>query len=320
MRSLTPAVLAILAVTLFSGCGADVAGSSSSGSSTSGSPTTSGSSTAGTGLSSGGSSSSGSTSGTSPPSTGAAHAPATMAHIISYGQSISLGQYSVNKWPSDKGLPAEPIDVGSMFVGGTRPDDLSSLVPFQDSSETCNFAVWNCDYAGETPLYGAMSELQATGLRLLGSCAGRSGTAIAGLQKGTQPYQRLIDQVEAGQSLADGPYEVLGVIWIQGSADTGNTAYAGEFTQLINDLDADIRAVTHQAKPIQFYVCLPTPPDIAAIQQQVASSMPQVHISCDTTKLEHISDGKHLTAAAERQAGQMLGTDMAKEFYKEQNP
>jgi hypothetical protein len=69
-----------------------------------------------------------------------------------------------------------------------------------------------------------------------------------------------------------------------------------------------------------FYVCLPTPRDIAAIQQQVASDMPQVHVSCDTATLEHISDGKHLTAAAERQAGQMLGTDIAKEFYKEQNP
>jgi hypothetical protein len=312
MRSLTPAVLAIVAAALLSGCGADVAGSSSSGSSTSGSTTTSGSSTSG-----------GSTAGTSspsPPSTGAAHAPATMAHIISYGQSISLGQYSVNNWPSDKGLPSEPIDVGSMFVGGTRPDDLSSLVPFQDSFETCNFAVWNCDYAGETPLYGAMSELQATGLRLLGSCAGRAGTAIAGLQKGTQPYQRLMDQVEAGQSLANGPYKVLGIIWIQGSADAGNTAYAGEFSQLINDIDSDIRAITHQPDPIQFYVCLPTPRDIASIQQQVASNLAQVHISCDTTTLEHISDGKHLTAAAERQAGQMLGTDIAKEFYKEQNP
>src|ERR1700761_8698947 len=103
MRSLTPAVLAIAAAALLSGCGADIDGSSSSGSSTSGGTTTSGSSTP----------SGGSTSGTSPPSTGAAHAPETMAHIISYGQSISLGQYSVNDWPSDKGLPAEPIDVGS---------------------------------------------------------------------------------------------------------------------------------------------------------------------------------------------------------------
>lgn len=246
-------------------------------------------------------------------------APPTVAHIISYGQSLSLGQYSVADWPSDTALPSTLLNVGWMFSGGTRPEDLSSLVPFSESFQACDFAVWNCDYAGETPLSGAMSELQWTGYRLLGSCAGRSGTPIAGLEKGTDPYQRVIDQVQAGKSLAEGPYQVLGIIWIQGDSDPGNTAYAGELEQLVMDLDTDIRTITGQTDPIQFYVCLSRPTDVDAATEQVAAAMPQVHIVCDTRKLQHVSDEMHLTAGAEWQAGQLLGAAMG-HVYVERAP
>jgi len=243
----------------------------------------------------------------------------TMQHIISYGQSISLGEEATNNWPTDTSLPPQPVNVGWMFTGGTRPEDLSSLVPFQEAFEQCDLAIWNCDVAGETPLYGAMAALQWTGARLLGSAAGRGGTAIVGLMKGTDPYQRVIDQVEAGKSLAEGPYSVLGIIWIQGSSDAGNTAYTSEFEQLVMDLDSDIRNITGQPDPIQFYVCLSTADDIDIATQAVAATMPQVHIVCDTRLLQHNTVGAHLTAAAEIQAGQMLGGAMG-QVYTAQHP
>ncbi len=93
---------------------------------------------------------------------------------------------------------------------------------------------------------------------------------------------------------------------MQGEADAGNANYASEFEQLVMDLDADIRAITHQ-EAVQFYVCLPGPRDIAQAQQSVAASMGQVHIACDTATLVHDPDATHLTAATSRQAGIALG-------------
>jgi Carbohydrate esterase, sialic acid-specific acetylesterase len=224
--------------------------------------------------------------------------------LISYGQSLSLGERATVDYPTNLTIPAGS-SVGSMFVGGTRPDDLSALVPFAESTQPVDLAEWNIGIPGETPLYGAMTQLQTPGVTLLGSAAGRGGTDLAGLSRGTAPYQRLIAQVQAGHTLAS-QYSVRAILWLQGEADAGNSNYASEFEQLVMDLDADIRAITGQG-PIQIYVCLPGPRDIARAQQAVAAAMSQVHIACDTATLAHDPDATHLTAAASREAGVALG-------------
>lgn len=234
-------------------------------------------------------------------------APVEVHHIITYGQSLSLGERAVNSFPSDLTLPGGYQDVGLMFAGGTRPDDLSALVPFAEGATAVNLAEWNVGTPGETPLYGALLTIQGLPGMHIGSAAGRGGTDIVNLSRGTAPYQRLLAQVAAGQNLSKGT-DTVSIIWMQGEADSGNTNYASEFEQLVMDLDADVRAITHQG-PVQFYVCLPAVPMIAAAQQSVAAAMPQVHIACDTALLDH-SDGLHLTALSSRQAGGMLGNAM----------
>lgn len=232
-------------------------------------------------------------------------------HVISYGQSLSLGERAEIAWPSDLSLPDDYLPVGLMFVGGTRPTDLSSLVPFQESATPVDPSIWNIGTPGETPLYGALLALDARPGTRIGSAAGRGGTPIVELEKGTAPYARLMAQVEAAKRLSAGSaYRVLGIIWMQGESDAGNTSYAVEFQQLIGDIDADVRAITGQG-PIQFYVCLPAPRDIAAAQVQVAAFMPQVHIVCDTLPMQKAGDGIHLTAASSRAAGSSLGAAMA---------
>lgn len=230
-------------------------------------------------------------------------------HVISYGQSLSLGERSVVAYPTDLRIPGpdDYADVGLMFAGGTRPLDISGLVPFSESDTPVDDAVWNIGTPGETPLYGALSMLVDRPGTRIGSAAGRGGTGIVDLSRGTIPYHRLLAQVTAGRAISAGStYSVLAVLWLQGEADPGNANYAGEFEQLVMDLDNDVRAITGQSAPLQFYVCTTAVPDIAAAQRTVAAAMPQVHIACDTATYAK-SDGTHLTAASSRQVGEALG-------------
>jgi Carbohydrate esterase, sialic acid-specific acetylesterase len=244
------------------------------------------------------------------PQPGGAIPPPHTEAVISYGQSLSLGARATVNYPSDLSIPPDTENVGMMFVGGTRPDDLSSLAPFAESTQPVSLEEWNIDTPGETPLYGALTQLQSPQVTFIGSAAGRGGATIAELSRGSRPYDRLLAQVRAGQSLTQN-YSVRAIIWMQGEADAGNANYVSEFEQLVMDLDADIRALTHQG-PVQVHVCLPGPRDIARAQQSVADAVAQVHIACDSAALAHDPDATHLTAASSREAGVMLGESIQK--------
>lgn len=249
-----------------------------------------------------------------PPTASATQQAVVTEHVITFGASVSIGEHSTVNFPKDLSVPTDTENVGYMFAGGTRPEDLSSLVPFAESNRMDTPKLWNCDYAGETPLYGALSQMQGLGVRLIGSTAGRAGSTITDLSKGTAPYARVIAQVTAAQALSPGAYSVVGLIWIEGRNDGGNTAYAGQFAQLVMDLDHDIRAITNQPNPLQIYVCLPTGvPDISAAQVQVSENMPQIHIVCDTTNFPRVSDGVHMTPASSKQVGELLGAAIVSE-------
>ena len=230
-------------------------------------------------------------------------------HIVSYGQSLSLGARSVNRWPTDLTIPPEQ-DVGLMFASGVIPrGTMNALVPFADSTAPVDMSAWNIDAPGVTPLYGALLKLKGLPGARIGSAAGRGATSIAGLSKGTAPYVRLISQVAAARSLSVGHYSVPAIVWMQGESDAGNPNYAAQLQQLFADLDADVRETTGQAQTVQFFICLTATRDIALAQQQVAAAMPNVRIACDAATLPK-SDGTHLTAQGSLEAGCALGALM----------
>lgn len=232
-------------------------------------------------------------------------------HILSYGQSLSLGARAVNGWPRELSIPAEQ-DVGLMFESGVVPrGGMNALVPFADSTAPVDPSRWGIDVPGVSPLYGALLELKGLPGSRIGSAAGRGSTAIAGLSKGSAPYARLISQVTAGRALSTGHYSVPAILWMQGESDAGNPNYAAQLRQLFADLDADVRVAAGQAQTVQFYICLPATPDVAQAQREVAATMPNVHIGCDTAKLPK-SDGTHLTARGSFAAGCALGALIAK--------
>lgn len=229
-----------------------------------------------------------------------------LEHVISYGQSLSLGERATGA-----ALDAAPGSVGLMLADGVRSEGVGALVPFAEDSHAVDQAAWNIGTPGETPLYGALLALVKRPGERIGSAAGLGGTSVANLGRGSAPYARLLTQVRAAKAGAAGRvYSVPAVIWMQGESDTTNTAYAQQFTQLVQDLRADIQAISGQVEPVQFFTCLPAPRNVATAQRQVAATLPGVHVACDTRSLAK-SDGTHLTAASSREAGRMLGEAVA---------
>lgn len=229
-------------------------------------------------------------------------------HILSYGQSLSLGSRAVNNFPSDNSLPATPPNLGFMFNTGILAIDETSIIPFQQTilTDPDTLATFNIT-SGETPLTGVLMALvDYPGIKFA-SAAGRGGTNLLGLSKGTAPYARLLAQVQNAHAALG--TMVPAILWLQGESDAGNPLYIEQFAQLVADLRRDVPAITGQDAPPDLYLCLTAAPDIAQAQRKAASTLPGVHISCDTATLAH-SDGTHLTAASSRLAGLALGRDI----------
>lgn len=55
-------------------------------------------------------------------------------HIISYGQSLSVGERATVAFPGDLSLPTDYEDVGLMFSDGVRSAGTLPLVPFLESN------------------------------------------------------------------------------------------------------------------------------------------------------------------------------------------
>lgn len=235
-------------------------------------------------------------------------------HIISYGQSLSLGERSVVSYPDNLSLPTDYQNVGLMFADGVRSTGgTSALVPFAESTAPLDYLTWVTSTPGETPLYGALLQLKGLPGTRIGSAAGRGGMPISELSRGTEPYARLLRQVSTAKSVASPPYTVPAIIWMQGESDAFNGNYAADFSVLVNDLDKDIRAIKGQPKPVQIHVCLTSYAGPAAAQQAVAASNPNVHIDCDSSTFAK-ADGVHLLASGSRAAGAALGASILREI------
>lgn len=233
-------------------------------------------------------------------------------HIISYGQSLSVGERAVVAFPSDLSLPTDYQDVGLMFADGVRSlGNTAAFVPFAESTAPLDYPAWLTRTPGETPLYGALLALSGLDGDRLGSAAGRGSASIAELGRGTDLYDRLLRQVRVGKAIAKPPYTVPAIIWMQGESDEFNASYAADFARLATDLDTDIRAITGQSDAVQIHVCTPIFPTPAAAQRAVAASNPNVRIACDNTNFAR-SDDVHLTAASSRAAGLALGASILK--------
>ncbi len=182
-------------------------------------------------------------------------ASTAIEHHINHGQSLSNGSSSSAPNHAYTTFPVNPNIL--MFNGGIRPivgdqnaavppANLTSLVPAVERTDTTTL--------GETGLVAyahALNEYYGGEKRVLVSCSGIGGMTYANLKKGTLAWNNMLAQVQAAKTIADGegvPYSVAVVNWIHGEANRADSpeTYRGYLTELRDDLQTDIRAITGQ--------------------------------------------------------------------------
>ena len=253
-------------------------------------------------------------------------------YLPSYGQSLSVG------WTAKPVVTTEQKNGNLMFKGGVRPfeggNDRSAVIPRVEG-------VSPDGARGETPVSGAAGNFmrllkkrasgKASNVRFLCSADGVGGVSIGVLSKGNAPYQRILDDLTAGRELASKAGKSFSMpcfLWTQGETDqqdrkTGEW-YKEKMRALIQDIDADAKAVTGQkndvlcfgyqvASHLNYFAQNPTDyPAIAVAQLDLVLEKDSRYIM--TTPMYHFSysDGVHLTAPMSRLYGEYAGYVMYK--------
>ena len=129
-------------------------------------------------------------------------------------------------------------------------------------------SVDTADNVGTTMMEGvaaSLHEMLDEQLSLLPSylyfTAARGGTNLAGLVKGTVPYENFMIAVQRAKDLAAvvGKHVWLpAVLWVHGESDTANTSYATQLIAFWNDLNTDVKAITGQLADVQMMMAQPS--------------------------------------------------------------
>lgn len=253
-------------------------------------------------------------------------------HVFNYGQSLSVGQATPAVSTTQK------YD-NLMFYRGMRPQYdypsetaaqwYASLVPAleQQSPENSTLAETPSTGTGDAikELMLAEDNLAHTDLsyQLLLSAPGYGATTIAQLSKGSNHYNRTIEQSQYGLSLANAQnktYAVQAITWTQGESDyLGNNtqeAYYTAIRKLISDFNIDIKGATGQSKSIPLIsyqiashkVANRTVPNIALAQLQAETDDPLIYIACAMYQFTYQSSNNfHLDAISSRWLGGYYG-------------
>ena len=153
---------------------------------------------------------------------------------------------------------------------------------------------------------------------------GRGGTAIAGLTKGTAPYNRMMSQITSANAsaIAAGKTFVVNAIpYIQSETDADNSvsgpSWLTSVKQFVVDLNTDIKAITGQTTPVHLLLCQTayksaTQSQIALAQLQAVRESPLIHLVVNYGFLPYNSDKTHSTNVGYA----WLGHYIARAFYQ----
>lgn len=258
-------------------------------------------------------------------------------HIITYGQSLSVGQTdqvitSLNMFPNlicfDGVVRTSAYD--KSLTGNVYPEN--RRIGFAPLKERVN----DGDVPGalrETPTSGAVEMLALEinkfaltkfpdlAVKILGSAPGWGATTIAQLSKGGTHYPRLISDVQAGYDLSiiqGKQYKVLAVTWTQGESDylssTSTSAYKTAMIQLKTDLNADIKRITGQTDDVLIVMYQTatsnggnkTYPNIALAQLDLALNVQGFYMATPMYQMKY-NDGFHIKAESSKLLGSYYG-------------
>lgn len=249
-----------------------------------------------------------------------------LAHMISYGQSLSNGAQSIPV------VTTAQKHNSLRFTGGVRawdassPGTYSNLIPLVEQINADNthgetICSGICEYVQDANA-AAGKPHTTSNWQLLASAPGQNGRTIDQLSKGTSFYTRLIADVQAGKDRATARGQTYGVwciAWLQGENDyaagTTGTAYKTKIKQLRTDLETDIKAITGQTLPLKFITHQPSAhklfgasvPVIAQAMLEMALSEPHFYMASPEYFLPRTPvDNIHFTGpSAKEMAGQM---------------
>lgn len=173
-----------------------------------------------------------------------------------YGQSLALGEEAERITDFDS--------LTHYADGRIVTENLDHQFGYFENDELKQFAKKLVKYqkrAYELSVYTMAKHLaDATGSDTL-ICTfpgGQGATAIANLSKGTKPYEKFIENIKtAFDEACDNGwiFTVPAICWMQGESDIADypdTDYKKMLNKIREDMNADIKAITHQSTDIPF--------------------------------------------------------------------
>lgn len=173
-----------------------------------------------------------------------------------YGQSLALGEEAERITDFDS--------LAHHADGRIVTENLDHQFGYFENDELKQFAKKLVKYqkrAYELSIYTMAKHLaDATGSDTL-ICTfpgGQGATAIANLSKGTKPYEKFIENIKTAfdEACDNGwTFTVPAICWMQGESDIADypdTDYKKMLNKIREDMNADIKAITHQSTDIPF--------------------------------------------------------------------
>lgn len=242
---------------------------------------------------------------------------ADIMHVLSYGQSLSVGVGTFALLTTSQRFD------NLRFSGGVRAQDAgtdpavkyASLVPLIETGPGPSGSAMESPIGGATDM---VKELIASenGItytqhqyQLLGSAPGEGAMSISALSKPGTYYSRFMEDVTYGYARAQDAgksYKVGAFFWTQGESDGGNTTYATSLSTLQGNINTDVKAITGQSEDI-WCICYQIARAQIGLQFVAAQAAnPKIRIAAPTYQLPS-SDTVHLTAQSSKILGAYYG-------------
>ncbi|MCE6582988.1 hypothetical protein KSA13_08790 [Acinetobacter baumannii] len=187
--------------------------------------------------------------------------PYKVDHFLFYGQSLSVGATATTILSSTQPLYNLTFDTGTRMQGLVA----TGIKPLIEEYFAGQTAPDGGNNRGETVCSGAanMSALLAyqensvnpEEFPISASTAGKGGTAIANLKKGTQWYNDVfLLHLNKARELNGSEYGVSCIGWLQGEQDAAGTtsyeSYLSQFLQLRQDMETDVQLISGKDQPV----------------------------------------------------------------------
>ncbi|AUG85465.1 hypothetical protein SHab15497_00021 [Acinetobacter phage SH-Ab 15497] len=243
-------------------------------------------------------------------------------HVLSYGQSLSVGAQGIPVITTSQPYSNETFGfvMNGITYSSPRMDVAATLVrPLFEVQYSPSSDGYNNNSRGETHCSG-MANYSSYHMAvnygrdpsshvIFASTAGHGGYRIDQLKKGSAWYSVLMNHVTKGKELNVGfTYAVQAIPWQQGEnnafssgVQTPYAEYKPELIQLQSDAENDIKAITGQTGIIPFITyqmsyAARTWPDIAKVQLDLVRENDRFMLSTPMYHLPYANDNIHLNA------------------------